>query len=144
MSATNAEQKPAQPQKRAHAGEENGADDGIANKTKKVDNGEINKNDLANTENNLKASEAADNEAISAEPKLTKKTLEENKLADREDGGEESDAESGAVDEEEEDDEVLDDDEEDDDDAVGAEGDDQDDDEDGGEDDEGEEEEEEE
>jgi len=38
-------------------------------------------------------------------------------LADREDGGEESDAESGAVDEEEEDDEVLDDDEEDDDDA---------------------------
>lgn len=43
--------------------------------------------------------------------------MEENKLADREDGGEESDAESGAVDEEEEDDEVLDDDEEDDDDA---------------------------
>ncbi|KAL7070868.1 hypothetical protein ACQ4LE_009799 [Meloidogyne hapla] len=142
MSATNAEQKPAQPQKRAHVGEENGADDGIiANKTKKVDNGEINKNDLAHTANNLKASEAADNETISAEPKLTKKSLEENKLADREEGGEESDAESGAVDEEEEDDEVLDDDEEDDDDAVGAEGDDQDDD-DGGDDDEGEEEEE--
>jgi hypothetical protein len=42
MSATNAEQKPTQTQKRAHPGEENGGNDGIiSNKTKKVDNGEV-------------------------------------------------------------------------------------------------------